>query len=92
MPSKQAIQRIVDDFARSGLTRRAFCEQHNIPITTLDYWRRAKRRSPRLIAIEVESLEPSTGFALVLANGRRIESSWQFQQSDLERLIRAAEA
>ena len=32
------------------------------------------------------------GFALVLANGRRIESSWRFADADLLRLIRAAEA
>ena len=32
------------------------------------------------------------GFALVLANGRRIESSWGFAEADLLRLIRAAEA
>jgi hypothetical protein len=29
---------------------------------------------------------------LVLSNGRRIESSWQFPDSDLARLIRVAEA
>jgi hypothetical protein len=28
----------------------------------------------------------------VLANGRRIESSWKFAEADLVRLIRAAEA
>jgi hypothetical protein len=27
----------------------------------------------------------------VLANGRRIESSWSFSASDMEKLIRAAE-
>jgi hypothetical protein len=29
---------------------------------------------------------------LVLASGRRIESSWRFAEADLLRLIRAAEA
>ena len=29
---------------------------------------------------------------LVLANGRRIESSWKFAEADLTRLIRVAEA
>jgi hypothetical protein len=41
------------------------------------------------IAIEQEPL--STGFALVLTNGRRIESSWSFVEADLEKLIRVAE-
>ena len=31
-------------------------------------------------------------FALVLANGRRIESGWGFREPDLARLIRIAEA
>jgi hypothetical protein len=30
-------------------------------------------------------------FALVLTNGRRIESSWSFLEADLEKLIRVAE-
>ena len=41
------------------------------------------------IAIEQEPL--STDFALVLTNGRRIESSWSFVEADLEKLIRVAE-
>jgi hypothetical protein len=36
--------------------------------------------------------ESAAGFALVLANGRRIESAWGFAEADLVRLIRAAEA
>jgi hypothetical protein len=35
-------------------------------------------------------LRPS--FVLVLSNGRRIESGWQFPDGDLARLIRVAEA
>ena len=31
------------------------------------------------------------GFRIVLRNGRRIESGWQFQDADLARLIRVAE-
>jgi len=42
------------------------------------------------VAIEPQQAGP--GFALMLANGRRIESSWKFAEADLLRLIRAAEA
>jgi hypothetical protein len=31
------------------------------------------------------------GFVLVLANGRRIESSWKFSEDELVRLIRVVE-
>ncbi len=92
MRSKQEIRGIVNGFAKSGMTRRAYCEKHNIGISTLDYWRRAQKKSkPRLVEVAIET-EPVGGFALVLANGRRIESSWKFGEPDLVRLIRVAEA
>ncbi len=37
-------------------------------------------------------MEPRPSFVLVLSNGRRIESGWQFHDADLARLIRVAEA
>ncbi len=90
MRSKQEIRGIVDGFVKSGMTRREYCEKHHIPITTFDYWRRAQKRKPKLVEVAIEA-QPSAGFAVVLANGRRIESSWKFAEADLLRLIRAAE-
>ena len=93
MPSKQEIRRIVEGHAQSGMTRREYCEKHNIPISTLDYWRRIQKSKPKLVEVALEAAaQPPAGFALVLANGRRIESSWRFGEADLLRLIRAAEA
>ena len=43
MASKQEIRHIVEGHAQSGMTRREYCEKHNIPITTLDYWRRMQK-------------------------------------------------
>ncbi len=91
MVSKEDKQRIVDEFAHSGMTRRQYCRKHNIPITTLDYWRRQRTAKPRLVEVAVEA-QPVGGFTLVLSNGRRIESSWSFVDADRLRLIRAAEA
>jgi hypothetical protein len=89
--SEQKIRSIVDEFVQSGMTRREFCERHKIPITTLDYWRRIRQRQPQLVEVTVEALS-ATGFALVVANGRRIESSWQFADAELVRLIRIVES
>lgn len=86
------IRRITDEFQSSGLTRREFCQRQHIPVTTLDYWRRAQRRRPRLMEVEVAASEPAPGFTLSLANGRRIESSWSFADAELLRLIRVAES
>jgi hypothetical protein len=92
MRSKQEIRRIVEGYAGSGMTRGQYCEKHSIPITTLDYWRRALQREPKLVEVAVEAQQAATGFVLVLTNGRRIESSWRFSEADLQRLIRVAEA
>jgi len=91
MPSKSEVRRIVEGYTKSGMTRRQYCEKHNIPITTLDYWRRIQTSKPRLVEVAVET-QPAAGFVLVLANGRRIESSWRFAEAELMRLIRVAEA
>ncbi len=94
MRSKQEIRNIVAGFAKSGMTRRAYCDKHNIGVATLDYWRRVERKShPKLIEVAIETQpQPTDSFVLVLANGRRIESSWKFDSADLTRLIQVAES
>jgi len=91
MRSKQEVRGIVDGFAKSGMTRREYCEKHNIGISTLDYWRRAQKSKPKLVEVAIEA-QAMDGFTLVLVNGRRIESSWRFAEAGLTRLIRVAEA
>ena len=90
MRSSDEIRGIVEGYATSGMTRRKYCEKHSISISTLDYWRRRQQKKPKLVEVAIET-QPAGGFALVLANGRRIESSWRFAEADLQRLIRAAE-
>jgi len=88
--SPEEIRRLIEEFRSSGLKRREFCQRHGMAVTTLDYWRHTHKGKPRLVQVAVEG--PDRGFVLVLANGRRIESSWKFAEADLQRLIRAAEA
>jgi hypothetical protein len=95
MRSKEEIRGIVEGFAKSGMTRREYCANNGIGISTLDYWRRAHRKPKlklKLVEVAVGQAELPVGFALVLANGRRIESSWSFSAADLEKLIRVAES
>jgi len=91
MRSRKGIRGIVDGCAKSGMTRREYFEKHNIGISTLDYWRRAQNGKPKLVEVAIEG-QPTAGSVLVLANGRRIESSWKFAEAELIRLIRAAKA
>jgi hypothetical protein len=93
------MRRVLEEYAASGLTRREFCQQRGIALTTFDYWRRElaekprqQAKRPRLVKVEVANIEPAPQFTLSLANGRRIESSWRFADAELARLIRIAES
>lgn len=92
MRSKEEILKIAEGFAKSGMTRREYCAKHGVTMTRLDYWRRAHRKQkPTLVPVAIEETRPLAGFEPVLANGRRIESSWNFVAADLEKLIRIVE-
>jgi hypothetical protein len=90
--SPEEIRRLIEEFRSSGLKRREFCQRHGMAVTTLDYWRHTRKGKPRMVQVAVERPPADRGFVLVLANGRRIESSWKFAEADLQRLIRSAEA
>ncbi len=83
---------MVEEFSASGLGRREFCNgvASRSPHLTagggnyapsLDWWLEEVARP--------ESAAQS--FTLRLANGRSIESSWQFNEEELARLIQIAE-
>jgi hypothetical protein len=93
------MRRMLEEYAASGLSRRDFCRQRSIALTTFDYWRREhamkarkQERRPRMVAVEVADAEAGPNFTLSLANGRRIECSWRFADVELARLIRIAES
>jgi hypothetical protein len=84
------MKRVVEEYGKSGLRRREFCERRGMALTTFDYWRRELAARPKLVKVEVSS-GPVGQFTLMLANGRRIESSWRLGEEELARLIRIAE-
>jgi hypothetical protein len=88
------IASLLESYRRSGLTRREFCQQIGISVSTLDYHRRRESKAqPRLIRVNIEA--PSSvvdnRLTLVLKNGRRIETNVHFDEAALARLIRIAE-
>jgi hypothetical protein len=85
------MRRVVEEFAASGLTRREFCSQRGIALTTFDYWRGQFRATPRLVKVEVARPAAAESFTLRLANGRSIENLRRFDEEELARLIRIAE-
>ena len=92
--SVEEIERLLEQYRASGMTQAAYSEQAGIALSTLGrHLRRRGGCDQRLIRVSVESApEADGGFALVLGNGRRIESGWRFGEAELARLIRVAEA
>ena len=89
---RSEMRRVVEEFLSSGLTRREFCSQRGMPLTTFDYWRTKLRSKPRLVKVEVARPDQAAqSLTLRLANGRSIESSWRFDEDQLARLIQIAE-
>ena len=91
-------------YEQSGLTRREYCQQRGIPLTTFDYYRhrrdkklKKKQQPPALVAVKLLANLPAPGAAatlpmtLVLTNGRRVEVAPDFVETDLARLLRVAE-
>lgn len=88
------VQRLMKDYEESGLSRRGFCENIGLPVTTFDYYRRRFLSGQRnnLIPVKVLAEESAgEGFGIVLRNGRRIESGWEFPEAALLRLVRVLE-
>ena len=55
--------------------------------------REAQHVRPRIARVKLSPAGPAAGsFALALRSGRRIETTWNFRDADLARLIRVAEA
>jgi hypothetical protein len=86
------MKRVLEEYEKSGLPRGEFCRRRGMAMTTFDYWRRELGARPKLVKVEVAASEPAAHFTLSLANGRRIESAWQFGEADLARLIRIVES
>ena len=92
--SAEEVERLLEDYRASGMTRIEYCRQADMALSTLGrYLRRRRQSGQRLVRVSLESApERDRGFVLVLGNGRRIESGWKFGDTELARLIRIAEA
>lgn len=91
--STEEIEQVLEQYRTSGLTQIEYCRQTGMALSTLArYLRRRGADQQQLMRVQVESdAEFGAGFALVLGNGRRIESGWRFGEAELSRLIRVVE-
>jgi len=93
--SAEEVRQVVEQYTASGLSQREFSQQSGIKLSTLGRYVRYERRSgapQQLVRVKLEApVEPDTGFVLMLGNGRRIASGWEFCETALAKLIRVVE-
>jgi len=93
--STEEIRQVAQQYMVSGLSQREYSQQTGIKLSTLGRYIRRERRSDapqKLVRVKLEApAEPDTGFVLMLGNGRRIASGWEFSDAGLAKLIRVVE-
>lgn len=93
--SAQETRQVVQQYRASGLSQREFSQQTGIKLSTLGRYVRREGRSDapqQLVRVKLEvPAEPDSGFVLMLGNGRRIASGWEFSDTALAKLIRVVE-
>ncbi len=92
---------MVEQFKRSGLTRRAFSRQHGVPISTLNWWLTKTRRASKLPVpmmfseVRVAPLPVSSAVApwameLVSRDGLTVRCREALSLQELDELLRGS--
>ena len=103
--TRQEVQRLVSEFGASGLSRGEFCRLHGMTLSTLQRGLRRERTKSgdiqsdgkKLVRVKVigesgtADHELPLGMAVVLAKGRRIELSRDFDATQLRRVVETLE-
>ncbi len=102
--SRAEIQELVAEYEASGLGRTAFCQQRGLSLSTLARYRKRQEQTAgeptegkRWLAVEVagsgagEGGQRTSGLAVVLPGGRRIEVGRGFDAETLQRLLAVVE-
>ena len=105
--SRAEVQRLVEEFKRSGMNRSQFCRQCQLALSTLKRHLANESTSTanprptgsRLLPVEVlksrgkpQAAAQGSGVAILLAGGRRIEVPPAFDPQTLHRVLRVLEA
>ena len=104
--TRQEVQRLVSEFGTGGLSGGEFCRLHGMRLSTLQRGLRRERTKPgdiqsdgkKLVRVKVigsgaadADREGRCAMAVVLAKGRRIELSRDFDAAQLRRVVEALE-
>jgi hypothetical protein len=90
-------EKLLAEYHASKQTRRAFCDQQGIRVTTLDYYlgraRQRRKREAGLVRVEVQPKKPpaagevGSGVAIAWNNGCRVELERGFDEVVLRRVL-----
>lgn len=82
---------MVVGYKASSLTRKAYCQELGISVTTLDYYlRRENERARKQAGLRPVALTPSVAgspLTLILSDGLRLEIPADFDETALRRLL-----
>ena len=80
---------MIQEQAQSGLSKREFCAQKGINLTTFYGWGKSKRAAERKPAFaQVEVARPAASVEVVLPNGVRVGITHQGKGEELIALVR----
>jgi len=87
--TQEQMQQAINGWQQSGLSRKAFCEQHNIAYQTFNYWckRVGAERTSGFTEINAEGLR-SSGYEVIFASGTRMLFQGEPTASWLRELLR----
>ncbi len=80
-------ERLIREQAESGMTKKAFCEQRGIHITTFHGWRKQSQSSAPQLA-EVEVTAQAAPIEIALPSGKRLGLYLNGEDESLIKLIR----
>ena len=98
--SRQEVERLVEEFRRSGLNRKEFADSAGVHVNTLYKWLRegANEKSPRVqvaVPVRVRAETPgatrASALEVVLRGGRTIRVHGEFDRRTLVDLVTALE-
>ena len=84
------------EWNKSGLTRIQFCREHQIPVSTFDYWRQRLRKKPENPGIQEQGLVKLTvspqpaipiTYSVIFSNGTKLQIPENYSTESLKRLI-----
>jgi hypothetical protein len=99
--SRSEAHQLAAEFEAGAAPREEFCKRHGISLASLaryrKHWRQAQEpasNAERWLSVEVTGRDPagaSSGLAVVLAGGRRIEIGRGFDAPTLQQAVRTLE-